>query len=182
MKLLKLAFGWLFNRWVISVIGITILCLLIWFLGPMIAVAGHEPLAGVEARFITIIVVIVIWAVWNLIVMARARKTNQEVLNDLVAEPLDPGIGPSDQVSQEEIERQTVDFQRAGTRAIVGTRRVEHLHFRVGFLRLVAAGLIERHSYLFPGLRPVYRCLICGGNRSCATIADRPGRVDAKAC
>jgi type VI secretion system protein ImpL len=104
MKLFKLAFGWLLNRWVISVIGITILGLLIWFLGPMVAVAGVEPLAGVEARFIAIIVVIVIWAAWNLIVMARARKTNQEVLNDLVAEPLDPGVSPSDQVSQEEIE------------------------------------------------------------------------------
>ncbi len=33
------------NKWVIQLIGIIALSLLIWFFGPLIAFAGHVPLA-----------------------------------------------------------------------------------------------------------------------------------------
>ena len=101
MGVLRKLFGWLLNRWVVSVLGLLLLVALIWFVGPLIAFAGWEPLASVDARLVTIIIVVAIWLIKNIWAVIRARKTNADVIDGLTSGPLDSHEG---QASQEEVE------------------------------------------------------------------------------
>ncbi len=114
MKLFKKLFGWLANRWVISILGILILCALIWFLGPLVAIAGVEPLAGEQARLLTIIIVVLVWLLHNLIMLLRARRTNRQVLDELAGVPAGAASALSDtQLSEEEVEELRERFGEA---------------------------------------------------------------------
>jgi type VI secretion system protein ImpL len=82
-KLLSL----LFNRWVLTAVGVLALSLVIWIVGPLIAIGEKRPLESESSRWITIGVVAVLavlrlaWGVW------RAKRTNQTVVNQLIAAP-----------------------------------------------------------------------------------------------
>ena len=107
-------FGLIFNRLVISVLGIILLALLIWFVGPLIAVAGFQPLLGETARMIAILVVFLIWGIRNLWVALRAKKTNTQVISELsqaAPEPEDTGAEPA--ASREEVAVLRERFQDA---------------------------------------------------------------------
>ncbi len=80
-------FGWLFNRMVISVLGIVLLCLLVWFVGPLIAIAGFQPLLDPTARLAAILVVVLIWGIRNLWTAIKAKKTNTQVVAELSEVP-----------------------------------------------------------------------------------------------
>lgn len=96
MKVLGILFGWLANRWVISFLGVLLLVLLIWFVGPLIAFAGWEPLGSVDARLVTIIIIVTAWLVKTVWTVIRTRKTNAEMVEGLAA-------APEDQASEEEL-------------------------------------------------------------------------------
>jgi len=98
MKVFRMLFGWLGNRWVFSIIGLLLLSLLIWFVGPLIAIGGWEPLASTEARLIAILVVVVLWAIKTIWSVLRAAKNNAQVVNALAAAP-----DERDTASEEEI-------------------------------------------------------------------------------
>ena len=51
------------KKWVIQLLGIIALSLLIWFVGPLIAVAGHVPLESDTLRWVVILAIVVVWAV-----------------------------------------------------------------------------------------------------------------------
>ena len=101
-KIFKALFGWLCNRWVVSVLALIVLALLIWFVGPLIAFAGWAPLDNPDARWMTIILIASVWlikAVWGVI---QARRTNAQMVEGLATSPLG-GAGPEDQASEEEV-------------------------------------------------------------------------------
>ncbi len=60
----------IFNlRRLLTLIGVILLCLLIWFAGPYLAFAEFKPFASAVGRLIGILVVFVIWALvgqWRL--------------------------------------------------------------------------------------------------------------------
>ncbi|MCI2284337.1 hypothetical protein L3081_14280 [Colwellia sp. MSW7] len=49
------------SKTVITILGFTCLALLIWFGGPLIAIAGYEPLISISARIILLLIIIIIW-------------------------------------------------------------------------------------------------------------------------
>ena len=73
------------NKWVIQLIGIIALSLLIWFFGPLIAFAGHVPLATDFVRLLVIFIMAVLWGVINLFIQLKANRANAQMANDLVA-------------------------------------------------------------------------------------------------
>lgn len=75
------------NKWVIEAIGIAVFALLIWFVGPLIAIAGSVPLESEFGRGVTIAVVVSIWLVYRLISWQLSRKREQQLLGDLSASP-----------------------------------------------------------------------------------------------
>lgn len=108
MKLFRILFGWLANRWVFSVLGLLLLALLIWFVGPLIAIGGWEPLAGSEARLVAILVVLVLWAVKTIWGILRGAQNNAQVVNALSSAPAD-----DDKASAEEVELLQRRFREA---------------------------------------------------------------------
>lgn len=92
------------NRVVISFIGLIVLSLLIWFVGPYFKFGdnNYAPLGGETARLLTIIVIVVIWGLNNLRIQLQEKKHNNDLVNDLQDEQSD-GVNNivSDQTSEE---------------------------------------------------------------------------------
>lgn len=74
-------------RWFITLIGALILSLLIWFVGPLIAVAEVRPLESDLIRFISVIVLLVAWGLINLFALMRVKKSNAQFIDELAESP-----------------------------------------------------------------------------------------------
>ena len=55
---MKKLLGLIFNRWVLIAVLLLAVACVIWIVGPLIAIAGNEPLATERARWIAIGVVV----------------------------------------------------------------------------------------------------------------------------
>ena len=84
---MKKLLGLVFNRWVLMAVLLAALSLVIWIVGPLVAIAGREPLETEASRWITIgtvaglLVLSVVWKAW------RARQGNAAVVNQLMTSP-----------------------------------------------------------------------------------------------
>ncbi len=74
----------IFNRWTLGIIGLIALSLLIWFIGPLVAIAEAEPFAGEVTRLVVIFILFLLWAVWNMLYLAKSKKTNAKVVEDII--------------------------------------------------------------------------------------------------
>ena len=81
--MLRKVFGWIVNRWTLSVLGLLLLAVLIWVFGPAFAFAGYVPLATEAARWITIAVVVLTWLTYQAVVVFRQRRNNARILDQL---------------------------------------------------------------------------------------------------
>lgn len=73
------------NRVVISIIGLIVLSLLIWFVGPMIKFgeSNSAPLGSAITRLILIMIILVAWGLNNLRTQMQDKKYNDELVEDL---------------------------------------------------------------------------------------------------
>ncbi len=73
------------NRVVITLIGIIVISLLIWFVGPQIKFGADNkaPLEGQVTRLIIIMVILLLWGLNNLRVQLQIRKNNESLVQDL---------------------------------------------------------------------------------------------------
>ena len=58
--------------------------MIIWLVGPLIAIAGHEPLEPENNRLIAIAVVVLLWGLNQLRRYLAARKKNRQMLDSVV--------------------------------------------------------------------------------------------------
>jgi type VI secretion system protein ImpL len=75
------------KKWVIEAIGIAIFAVLVWFVGPLIAIAGSVPLESEFSRWLTIALVILFWLVYRVTYWQVSRKREQQLLSDLSGNP-----------------------------------------------------------------------------------------------
>ncbi|WP_431257417.1 type VI secretion system membrane subunit TssM [Roseateles chitinivorans] len=84
---MKRVLGWIFNRWVLLAVLVLAVALLIWIVGPLVAVGEARPLDTERSRWITIGVLVLIvalciaWSRW------RAKRGNSAVVNQLLQQP-----------------------------------------------------------------------------------------------
>jgi type VI secretion system protein ImpL len=73
------------NPIVISLIGLLLIALLIWFAGPYIKFgeANTAPLGSVTARLLAIMVVIILWGLNNLRIQLQNNKSNKDLVEGL---------------------------------------------------------------------------------------------------
>ena len=65
------------SRWLLTLVGVILLCLLIWFAGPYLAFADAKPFASATGRLVAILVVFVIWALaWQWRQWRASRATS----------------------------------------------------------------------------------------------------------
>jgi len=99
------------NRWFLQVLGILCIALLIWFVGPLIAIADSYLLASDFSRLVAIIVVVALWGlnIWR--IQWQAKKRDQQLLSDLEGEQAQPD--PTLQASEEEQDAIAHKFEEA---------------------------------------------------------------------
>ncbi|WP_432460628.1 type VI secretion system membrane subunit TssM [Agarivorans sp. QJM3NY_25] len=89
------------SKWTIKVIGFLALSFLIWFGGPLIAIAGAEPFVGALARCLTILIVAMICTVYQLWQHLRRHKQDQQAVQSLLD---GEGEQSNDEDSRREVE------------------------------------------------------------------------------
>ncbi|MCD9007354.1 type VI secretion system membrane subunit TssM [Luteimonas sp. XNQY3] len=68
-KLLQL----LKSGWCLSLVGVLVLCALVWIGGPWIAIAGRQPLASPSSRLVAMLALLLAWALALAVVVLRQR-------------------------------------------------------------------------------------------------------------
>ncbi|MCK5202820.1 MAG: type VI secretion system membrane subunit TssM, partial [Desulfobacterales bacterium] len=110
---MKAILGIFKQKWVIQLIGVLALCALIWFVGPKISFAKRAPLESEFNRLLTILAVVIVWAVYNLIALARANKKDQQLMADLAAPQVDQAQAAIDEAQNEEAATLRQTFEEA---------------------------------------------------------------------
>ncbi len=87
------------KRWLITLIGVLALSVIIWFAGPLIAIADKVILQSQVSRLIVIMVLILIWGLNNLRSQAKARKQEQQLID---------GIKEDNQLASKEVSDEEV--------------------------------------------------------------------------
>jgi type VI secretion system protein ImpL len=68
------------NRWVLAGLGLLLLSLVIWFVGPAIAIYDRRPLGSVTSRLVLILLVILIFAAYEGWKVYRDWRANKQML------------------------------------------------------------------------------------------------------
>ena len=109
---MKSVFKFLFNHWTMTFLGLAALSLLIWFVGPLIAVAEYHPLESDTVRLILIASVITIYIgklIWRAI---KAKNLNARLMEGLLRHPSAPPQ-PGDSAGAEEVALLRKRFEEA---------------------------------------------------------------------
>ena len=94
------------NKWVIRLLGLTAASVIIWFIGPFVAIAGSIPLESVSARLITILIILLIWLTTLLLSHLKAQKKDKELMEKLGDDSSATDVEPSVESDQSAEERQ----------------------------------------------------------------------------
>ena len=100
---MKAIIGFFRNRWVISVIGLLAISILVWFIGPLISIAGSTPLASEVSRLVAILVVVVLWGLNNLRIQMQVNKSNAQMIGGMTEPVMDSSSNAVADQSAEEV-------------------------------------------------------------------------------
>lgn len=66
------------SPWLLALVGVLLLAALVWWLGPWVAIAGHQPLAGVAARLVVVVMLVLAWVLaWQWAQLRASRQAQQ---------------------------------------------------------------------------------------------------------
>ena len=72
------------NRWFVRALGVVLISLLVWFVGPLIAVAGHALLVEPLLRGVVILLLIIAFGVWFWFDTRKETKKGTEFLDNIL--------------------------------------------------------------------------------------------------
>lgn len=84
------------SRIAMLIVGFLCLCLLIWFAGPLLAIAGFVPLKSASVRVIFILCIVLGFAVTKIYQLVKQNKRNANMAEELIDDSVD-----SDEVNEE---------------------------------------------------------------------------------
>ena len=91
------------QRWFISLLGVVVLGLLIWFVGPLFAFANYAPLEGESIRWFFIGSVFFLWIAVRTWSYFKAKKQNSQVMAAMVGRE-ELVLDPDQEASQHELQ------------------------------------------------------------------------------
>lgn len=106
---MKAVLGFFKSKLVIQTIGVTALCVLIWYASPKVMFGTYAPFEPPLHRLIAILIVTVAWALYNLVMQSLANKKEQQLMMDLA------GVPPKDSAQaaiEAEQEKEIGDLRR----------------------------------------------------------------------
>jgi type VI secretion system protein ImpL len=75
--------SWLFNRYMLELLGLVALSLLIWFVGPLVFIQPYQPLGSATVRWWVIAGLFILWFLRLLLHWWRAQRMNERLMNGL---------------------------------------------------------------------------------------------------
>ncbi|GGQ19317.1 type VI secretion system membrane subunit TssM [Shewanella litoralis] len=72
------------SKWVITILGFVCISLLIWFGGPLVAIAGHEPLASAASRIILLLIIVIVFGTIHFTRQLSHRKQSEKMVDSLI--------------------------------------------------------------------------------------------------
>lgn len=105
--------------WVAALCVILLLILLVWLLGPLVAVAGYIPLEGVVARLVTTAALLFCWGLFVALSGSRRRKR----------ELADPGLAQAREQAEENKTRQREEVRNIRERLKAAVKTVTTSNF-----------------------------------------------------
>ena len=103
--------GFLTNKWVVQFFGLLALALIIWFVGPVIAIAGKAPLESELARLLTIAAIFTIWVIYHWAMHILVGRKDRQLMDELAG--AESGKSMEQQSSLEELETLKHGFEEA---------------------------------------------------------------------
>lgn len=100
---MKGVLSWLLKPWVMSLIGVLLLSLIVWFEGPLVAFNGKEPLASENVRWITIVLLFMLWGIVWLWRFVWAKFTNLRLIRGVAKDAGQAALTPGEQESAAEV-------------------------------------------------------------------------------
>jgi type VI secretion system protein ImpL len=82
---IKKVLGILFNPWLLLALGLLALSLVIWIVGPLVAIGSWRPLESSTARLVCIGLIVLLIVARQLWKLFASRKKNDKVVNQLLA-------------------------------------------------------------------------------------------------
>lgn len=136
---MKKLFTALLNPLFLGVLGLIALALVIWFVGPLIAIAGHAPLESERARWIVIGLVVLAVLLRFAYLRFKARANNAKLLDGLLSKRADAPAESAEVATLRQRFQEATSILRQSRSAAAGG----------GFKRLVALGS-ARYLYQLP--------------------------------
>ena len=101
---MKSFFMWFFKPWVLSLLGVMLFALLVWFEAPLIAFNGREPFASESVRWTLILIALAVWAGYFAWKQIAARIANRKLMASIAGEGQAARVGaPGARESAEEV-------------------------------------------------------------------------------
>ncbi|ELC9518751.1 type VI secretion system membrane subunit TssM [Vibrio alginolyticus] len=72
------------QRWFLGLIGVVACSIFIWVVGPLITIAGYEPLKSDFQRLVTILVLVLLWAIFNVTKQHKQKVKEDESIQTLL--------------------------------------------------------------------------------------------------
>lgn len=102
------------KRWVLQLPGLLAASVIVWFVGPLIAIAGTIPLESVTARLVTVLLLLITWLFYLFLAHRKAQKADQDMAQAL-GEAHNPQteLPQGESQSQEELQQLSQRFDQA---------------------------------------------------------------------
>ena len=84
--MMKKLLGWIFNGWVLAILGLLAISLLIWIVGPIIGIGEARPFESSTVRLALIGAIVLLYVLQKLWKAWSARRTNSAVVKHMLAE------------------------------------------------------------------------------------------------
>ncbi len=97
---MKSRFSFLKEKWFIGLLGVIALSIIVWFVGPLIAIADVKILESDVVRLLIIMVMLLLWGLNNLRVNRAAKKNNDNLEKELQESQSVPSIGGGENGNQ----------------------------------------------------------------------------------
>lgn len=191
---MKRFFNWLIRPWVLSLLGILLLSLIVWFEGPLLAFNGKEPFADEGMRWTLIAILFLVWAGYFIWKSVAAKLASLKLMKGIAGdgETVAPRPGANESAAEvAALSKRMQDAMRVLRKArLGGNQRGQYMYQLPWYMFVGAPGSGKTTTLTQSGLKfPLSDALGAhavngvGGTRNCdwwftdeAVLLDTAGR------
>ncbi|MEP6564072.1 MAG: type VI secretion system membrane subunit TssM, partial [Mesorhizobium sp.] len=97
MFILRFLWAVLTSRFLWTLIGLTLLSLIIWVFGPIVRVGNYEPFASETVRLAIIALLVIFWLIWLIVAQRRAIRANRMFVAEISAPVEEKRLSPGEE-------------------------------------------------------------------------------------